>query len=97
LDFFDRLALRVAAIFLTEALVVLGACTAGSTSYAEGSSGVVARVEGAAAASFCGSSSSLQEETGFTQPDRKKEKIAKSWNPQKYLRCHEVEEFDTFF
>jgi hypothetical protein len=91
------LALWVAAIFLTEALVVLGTCTAGSTSCTEGSSGVATRVEGAAAASFCGSSSSLQEETGFIQPDRKKERTAKSWNLQKYLRCHEVKEFDTFF
>jgi hypothetical protein len=37
LDFFDRLVLRVTGIFLIEALVVLGACTAGSTSCAEGS------------------------------------------------------------
>jgi hypothetical protein len=28
---------------------------------------------------------------------RKKERIAKSQNLQKYLRCHEVKEFDTFF
>jgi hypothetical protein len=42
LDFFDRLVLWVTGIFLTEALVVLGAYTAGSTSCAEGSSGVTA-------------------------------------------------------
>jgi hypothetical protein len=42
LDFFDRLVLWVIEIFLIEALVVLGAYTAGSTSCAEGSSGVAA-------------------------------------------------------
>jgi len=42
LDFFDRLVLRVTGIFLTEDLVVLSACTAGSTSCAEGFSGVAA-------------------------------------------------------
>jgi hypothetical protein len=31
------------------------------------------------------------------QPDRKKERIAKSQNPQKYLRCHEVKELDILF
>jgi hypothetical protein len=97
LDFFDRLALRVAAIFLTEALVVLGDCTAGSTSCVEGSSGVAAQTKGVAMASFCGSLSSLQEEIGFIQPDKKKARTSKSQNTQKYLRCHEVKEFDTFF
>jgi hypothetical protein len=75
----------------------LGAGTAGSTSCAEGSSGVVARVEGASMASFCGSSSSLLEETGFIQLDRKKARTSKSQNTHKYLRCHEVKEFNTFF
>jgi hypothetical protein len=42
LDFFDFLVLRVTGIFLTEALVVLGACTAGSASCAEGSSATTA-------------------------------------------------------
>jgi hypothetical protein len=42
LDFFDRLVLRVTGIFLTEALVVLGAYTAGSTFCVEGSSGIAA-------------------------------------------------------
>jgi hypothetical protein len=78
LDFFDHLVLQVTGIFLIEDLVVLGACTASSTSCTEGSSGVVARVEGASMTSFCGSSSSLQEETGFIQPDRKKARISKS-------------------
>jgi hypothetical protein len=67
------LVLRVIGIFLIEDLVVLGVCTAGSTSCAEGSSGVAARVDEASAASFCGSSSSLQKETCYIQPDRKKE------------------------
>jgi hypothetical protein len=97
LDFFDRLVLRVTGIFLIEDLVVLGACIAGSTSCVEGSSGVAARVEGASTTSFCGSSSSLQEETGFIQPNRKKARTSKLQNPQKHLRCHEVKELDTFF
>jgi hypothetical protein len=42
LDFFDRLVLWVTEIFLIEALVVLGTCSAGSTSCAEGWSGVAA-------------------------------------------------------
>jgi hypothetical protein len=42
LDFFDCLVLWVTEIFLIEALVVLGTCTAGSTSCVEGSSGVAA-------------------------------------------------------
>jgi hypothetical protein len=70
LDFFDRLVLRVTGIFLIEDLVVLGACIAGSTSCAKGSSRVAARVEGASTTSFCGSLSSLQEETSFIQPNR---------------------------
>jgi hypothetical protein len=51
------LRLRVAGIFLTEALVTLGAisCSAGSSVVTSG-------VEGAAVVSFGGSSSSLQEE-----------------------------------
>jgi hypothetical protein len=42
LDLFDRLMLRVTGTFLTEALVVLGACTTGSISCAEGSSAITA-------------------------------------------------------
>jgi hypothetical protein len=37
-----------------------------------GSSVITSWVEGAAAASLFGSSSSLQKETGFLQPERKK-------------------------
>jgi hypothetical protein len=96
-DFFDCLVLRVTGIFLIEDLVVLGAYTAGSTSCAEGSSGVAARVDGAPAASFFGYSSSLQKEIGYIQPDRKKERTVKSQNSQKYLRCHEVKELDILF
>jgi hypothetical protein len=57
LAFFKRLRLRVAGIFLTEALVTLGAisCSVGSSAVAGG-------VEGVAVVSFGGSSSSLQEE-----------------------------------
>jgi hypothetical protein len=69
---------RDAVIFLVEALVALGACTAGSVSCTKGSSAIASWVEGAAAASFFGSSSSLQEETDFIQPERKKASIAKS-------------------
>jgi hypothetical protein len=57
LAFFERLRLRVAGIFLTEALVTLGAI-----SCSEGSSAVAGGVEGAAVVAFGGSSSSLQEE-----------------------------------
>jgi hypothetical protein len=39
-DFFDRLVLWDAVIFLVEALVALGACTAGSVSSTEGSSAI---------------------------------------------------------
>jgi hypothetical protein len=60
LAFFERLRLRVAGIFLTEALVTLGAI-----SCSEGSSAVTGGVEGAAVVSFGGSSSSLQEETSY--------------------------------
>jgi hypothetical protein len=81
LDFFDRLVLRVIGIFLTEALVVLGASTAGSISCAEGSSAIIAWVEGAAVVSLCGSSSSLKEETGYIQPKRKKAITVQSQNP----------------
>jgi hypothetical protein len=82
LDFFDRLVLRVTGIFLTEALVVLGACTAGSISCAEGSSAIVAWVEGPAIVSLCGSSSSLKEETCYIQPKRKRASTVQSQNPQ---------------
>jgi hypothetical protein len=60
LAFFEHLRLRVAGIFLTEALVILGAI-----SWAGGSSSAIAGVEGAFAASFCSSSSSLQEGNRF--------------------------------
>jgi hypothetical protein len=33
----------------------------------------------------------------YIQPQKKKERTAKSQNPQKYLRCHEVKELDTLF
>jgi hypothetical protein len=57
LAFFERLRLRAAGIFLTEALVTLGAmsCSAGS-------SAVAGEIEGAIVPSFGGSLSSLQEE-----------------------------------
>jgi hypothetical protein len=55
--FFERLMFRVTGIFLTEALVTLGA-----TSCSTGSSAVTGEVEGAAVASFGGTSSSLQKE-----------------------------------
>jgi hypothetical protein len=55
--FFERLRFRVTGIFLIEALVTLGA-----TSCSTGSSAVTGEVEGAAVASFGGSSSSLQKE-----------------------------------
>jgi hypothetical protein len=54
LAFFERLLLQVFRIFLTEALVTLGAAT-GST----GSSAVIGNIEGADVSSFGGSSSSL--------------------------------------
>jgi hypothetical protein len=55
--FFERLRFRVTEIFLIEALVTLGA-----TSCLIGSLAVTCEVEGAAVASFGGSSSSLQKE-----------------------------------
>jgi hypothetical protein len=54
LAFFERLLLRVSGIFMTEALVTLGA-TAGSA----GSSAGTGDIEGAAVSIFGGSSSSL--------------------------------------
>jgi hypothetical protein len=54
LAFFERLLLQVSGIFLTEALVTLGATT-GSV----GSSAVAGDIEGAVVSSFGGSSSSL--------------------------------------
>jgi hypothetical protein len=42
LDFFECLVLQVIGTFLIEALVVLGACTAGSVSCMEGSSAITA-------------------------------------------------------
>jgi hypothetical protein len=74
LGFFDRLVLRVTGTFLIEDLVVLGACTASSTSCTEGSSGVAARVEGASAASFCGPPHHCKREQVLYNPkERKKE------------------------
>jgi hypothetical protein len=57
LAFFEHFRLRACRIFLTEALVTLGA-----TNGSAGSSAVAGEVEGAAVPSFGGSSSSLQEE-----------------------------------
>jgi hypothetical protein len=54
LAFFERLLLRVSRIFLTEALVTLGAATG-----LAGSSAVTGDIEGADVSSFGGSSSSL--------------------------------------
>jgi hypothetical protein len=62
---------------LTEALVVLGAI-----SWAEGSSAITGEVEGAAIVSLCGSSSSLQEETSYVQPERKRASTVQSKNSQ---------------
>jgi hypothetical protein len=62
------LRLRVAGIFLTDALVTLG-----TVSWAEGSSATTGEVEGATVVSFGGSSSSLQEEISYEQHERKKE------------------------
>jgi hypothetical protein len=54
LAFFERLLLQVSGIFLTEALVTLGAATGSA-----GSSAVTCDIEGADVSSFGGSSSSL--------------------------------------
>jgi hypothetical protein len=54
LAFFERLLLRVSEIFLTEALVTLGATTGSA-----GSSAVTGDIEGAVASSFGSSSSSM--------------------------------------
>jgi hypothetical protein len=67
------LRLRVAGIFLTEALVTLGA-----VSWAEGSSVTIGGVEGAAIVSFGGSSSSLQEETSYIQHERERASTVQS-------------------
>jgi hypothetical protein len=72
------LRLRVAGIFLTEALVTLSA-----VSWAEGSSATTGEVEGAAVVSFGGSSSSLQKETSYVQHERKKVSMAQSQNSKK--------------
>jgi hypothetical protein len=92
LAFFERLRLRVAEIFLTEALVTLGAisCSAGS-------SAVTSRVEGAAVVSFGGSSSSLQEETSYVQHERKKASTVQLQSSKKHLRCQEVKVFNISF
>jgi hypothetical protein len=78
LAFFERLSLWVAGIFLTEALVTLGA-----VSWVEGSSATIGEVEGAAVVSFGGSSSSLQEETSCVQHERKKVSMVPSQNSKK--------------
>jgi hypothetical protein len=72
------LRLRVTGIFLTEALVTLGA-----VSWVEGSSATTGEVEGAAVVSFGGSSSSLQEETSYVQHKRKKASMVQSQNSKK--------------
>jgi hypothetical protein len=81
LAFFKRLRLRVAGIFLTEALVTLDA-----VSSAEGSSATTGEVEGAAVVSFDGSSSSLQEETSYVQHERKKASTVQLQNSKKHLQ-----------
>jgi hypothetical protein len=78
LAFFERFRLRVAGIFLTEALVTLGA-----VSWAEGSSTTIGEVEGAAVVSFGSSSSSLQEETCYVQHERKRASMVQSQNSKK--------------
>jgi hypothetical protein len=57
LAFFERFRFRAWGIFLTEALVTLGAMYGSA-----GSSAIAGEIEGAAVPSFAGSSSSLQEE-----------------------------------
>jgi hypothetical protein len=85
LDFFDRLVLRVTGTFLIEALVAFGDFTAGSFSCTEGSSATTSSVEGGAAVSLFGSSSSLKatKKIGFFQPNRKKANTVKSQNSKK--------------
>jgi hypothetical protein len=75
LAFFEGLLPRVTGTFLTEALVILGAI-----SWAEGSSSITGGVEGVAAVSLCGSLSSLQEETSYVQPERKRASTVQSNN-----------------
>jgi hypothetical protein len=72
------LRLRLTGIFLTEALVTLGA-----VSWAEGSSATIGEVEGAAVVSFGRSSSSLQEERSYVQHERKKASMVQSQNSKK--------------
>jgi hypothetical protein len=72
LDFFARLVLRDIVIFLIEDLVTLSASVESSVSCTEGLSGIIACEEGAAVASSCGSSSSLQTGNRF-YTTRKKE------------------------
>jgi hypothetical protein len=74
-DFFDRLVLRDAGIFLIGALEAFGDFTTGSTSGMRGFSAVISSVEGAAIAPLFGSSTSLQrkqKEAGFVQLKKKK-------------------------
>jgi hypothetical protein len=78
LAFFERLRLRVAGIFLTDALVSLG-----TISWVEGSSATTGEVEGATVVSFGGSLSSLQEETSYEQHKRNKASMVQSQNSKK--------------
>jgi hypothetical protein len=73
LDFLNRLVLRDTGIFLVEALVALGNFTAGSVSCTGGSSVITSSVEGAAAASLFGSSSSLKAKGNRSYTTRKEE------------------------
>jgi hypothetical protein len=80
LAFFERLRLRVAGIFLTEALVILGAI-----SWVGGSSSATAGVEGASTTSFCGSSSSLQKGNRFYTTRKKERKNSEIVEPAEIL------------
>jgi hypothetical protein len=60
LDFLNRLVLWVTGTFFTEALVAFGDFTTGSASCISGSSVITSSVEGGAAVSLFGSSSSLK-------------------------------------
>jgi hypothetical protein len=72
-DFFDHLVLWDIGIFLVEDLVALGDFTAGSVSCTGGSSVITCSVEGAAAASLFGSSSSLKAKGNRSYTTRKEE------------------------
>jgi hypothetical protein len=77
LAFFECFLPRVTGTFLAEALVILGAI-----SWAEGSSAITGGVEGSAVVSFCGSSSSLQEETSYVQSERKRASTVQTQDSQ---------------